>query len=440
MTDGTWENRIVGHGVEDPGSLLANPFNFRRHPKEQQDALEGALNTIGWIQRVIVNRTTGHLIDGHLRVELAMRKDSNPIPVTYVELSEAEEKLALATIDPIAGLAATDDELLQSLLDGVSADDEKLDEFLDSMRNDNDPTGGNTDEDDIPEPTLEPVTKPGDIWILGEHRLICGDSTKEGHMSALMDGEAADMVWTDPPYNVDYEGGTGEKTKIENDKMEDSAFRRFLLDSMRAMVRHTRDGGCAYVAHADSEGRNFRAAFEDGGWMLKQCLIWAKSSATLSRQDYNWQHEPILYGWKPGAAHYFAGDFTLTTIIDGEEDPEDMTRDKLLQIAQAVRQYSTILREDKPRENELHPTMKPVGLVRRCINASTKHGEIVLDGFGGSGTTLIACETIGRKARLVEFDPIFCDVIIKRWQEFTGGDARRKDDGEAFCDIEGQAA
>jgi len=438
MSEVEWNNRIVRFGTEDPAMLLANPFNFRRHPKDQQDALEGTLNTIGWIQDVIVNVTTGHMIDGHLRVELAMRKGAKEVPVKYVELTEEEEKIALATLDPISGLAINDTELLQDILDGLKPVDDQLAAFLDSMREDSDdPEPGETDEDEIPEPEPNPVTQRGDIWVMGMHRLICGDTTSEADMDALMNGEQADMVWTDPPYNVDYEGGTGAKTKIENDKMDDQAFRRFLLDSLGNMARVTKPGGCAYVAHADSEGRNFRAAMQDSGWMLKQCLIWVKSSATLSRQDYNWQHEPILYGWRPGAGHYFCGDFTLTTVVDEEPDLDDMDKAQLLEYATHLRSLvlSTVIRADKPKENDLHPTMKPVSLVRRCITASSRHDEIVLDGFGGSGTTLIACETINRRARLVEFDPVFADVIVRRWQEFTGQPAILESTGQTFDEV-----
>ena len=433
-----WENRIIHYGEESPEDLLANPFNFRRHPKEQQEALEGTLEAVGWVQNVIVNARTGHMIDGHLRVELALRRGITTVPITYVELSEAEEKLILASLDPITGLAHTDESLLQELLAELHTDNEKLAAFLETMRDggDDTPKVGNTDEDDIPEAPKVPVSEKGELWILGKHRLYCGDSTKPEDLQALMQGEEADLVWTDPPYNVDYEGGSGAKTKIENDSLDDAAFRRFLSDSLTNMASVTREGGCAYVAYADRAGLDFMSAFESSGWNFSQNIVWVKNKAPLSWSDYNWQHEPILYGWKPGAAHYFAGDFTLTTVIDDEQDPEEMTKDELLQVVHQIRAQmpSSVIRADKPVRSELHPTMKPVGLVRRCINASSRHGEIVLDGFGGSGTTLIACETIGRQARLVEYDPIFVDVIIERWQEFTGLQAIRERDGVLFDD------
>lgn len=192
------------------------------------------------------------------------------------------------------------------------------------------------------------------------------------------------------------------------------------------------------MAHADSEGRNFRTAYQAAGFDLKQCLIWAKSTATLSRQDYNWQHEPILYGWKPGAAHYFSEDYTLTTLIDDAPDINDLSKDELKAIAQAVLDRSTVQRFNKPRENDLHPTMKPVALVRRCIEASCRRTETVLDPFGGSGTTLIAAETVWRYARLCELDPVFAQVIIERWQDFTGKEAVRED-GETLSSLQAAA-
>lgn len=437
----TMKNRIVREADVPPGELLANPFNYRMHPKFQREVMGAALKEIGWLQRVMVNQTTGHMIDGHLRVELALEQGEPSVPVSYVEVTEAEERKALATFDPITGLAETDNELLQALLGSVKAEEETLQEYLDSMK-DEDELPPDPEEDDIPPVPTVPAVKKGEVWILGEHRLICGDTTKPADIDVLMpEGESAGMVWTDPPYNVDYEGGSGAKTKIENDKMGNEAFRKFLLESFVSLVRRTVEGGCIYIAHADSEGRNFRAAMEDAGWLLKQCLIWVKNSATLSRQDYNWQHEPILYGWKPGAGHFFAGDFTLTTVIDDQKAIDEMTKEEMEIELREMRALApvSVIRVDKPHVADLHPTMKPVALVRRCVNASSKHGDIVLDGFGGSGTTLIACETIGRRARLVEFDPIFCDVIIRRWQEYSGKQAHREDDGVLFDEISEEA-
>lgn len=436
----SWKNRIVGEAMVPPDQLLANPFNYRMHPKYQRNAMRGALAELGWLQRVIVNKTTEHMIDGHLRVELAL-EDGESVPVTYVELSEQEERLALSTFDPLTGLAEIDNDILQDLLKAVHAEDDDLDQFLDSMRDDPGTEEEPAGEDDIPEPKPDPVTAAGDVWILGDHRLICGDTTKSAVLDLLMGEELADMVWTDPPYNVDYDGGAKPGNNIDydikHDNVSDKKFQALLNSSIGNLSRVTKRGGVFYVAYSHSSEDGFRTAMAASGLLIKQCLIWAKSKATLTWHDYNQQHEPILYGWKPGAAHYFAGDFTLTTLIDDLQDPEEMSKDDLVNLVNEIRAIAStsVLRFDKPHQNKLHPTMKPVALVRRCINASSRHGEIVLDGFGGSGTTLIACEAIGRKARLVEFDPVFCDVIIQRWQEYSGKQAQRESDGVMFNNL-----
>jgi site-specific DNA-methyltransferase (adenine-specific) len=252
-------------------------------------------------------------------------------------------------------------------------------------------TEGLTDEDAIPEVPKEPKTKLGDVYILGEHRLMCGDSTSIEAVEKLTDG-LVDILVTDPPYNVNYEGATKDKLKIMNDSMDDEQFRQFLRDAFVAADAVMKQGAVYYIWHADSEGYNFRGACRDAGWKVRQTLIWAKDSMVMGRQDYHWKHEPCLYGWKEGAAHLWAADRKQTTIIECK----------------------------KPRVNDIHPTMKPVELMEYQILNNTKGQDVVLDLFGGSGSTLIACEKTGRKARLMELDPKYCDVIVKRWEEFTG--------------------
>ena len=264
------------------------------------------------------------------------------------------------------------------------------------------PAEGLTDADEVPEPPEEPVTKPGDLWILGDHRLLCGDSTDTVALERLMDGANADLWLTDPPYNVNYEGGTG--LKIQNDNMKDAEFRQFLKDVYIAANCFLRPGAAFYIWHADSEGYNFRGAAVDVNWKVRQCLIWLKSSLVMGRQDYQWKHEPCLYGWTEGAAHTWNSD----------------------------RKQTTILEFDKPSRNGEHPTMKPVGLFEYQMFNSTKSGDIVLDSFGGSGTTMIAAERINRKARLMELDPAYCDVIVKRWEDFTGKKAILEEASEAI--------
>ena len=261
------------------------------------------------------------------------------------------------------------------------------------------------DEDEIPErPPAR--TKFGDIYQLGDHRLMCGDSTDEKQVQRLMKGEFADMVWTDPPYNVALGMETKEQAKarnrrtdgliVQNDKMSDEDFRKFLFKVYTQMYAITKPGGGIYVAHADSEGYNFRGAAKDAGWMIKQCLIWKKSSLVMGRQDYHWIHEPILYGWKDGGAHSWYAD----------------------------RKQTTVLEFAKPSRNGVHPTMKPVELVEYCLENSSKLSDIIFDAFGGSGTTLIASEKLHRKCRMLELDPHYCDVIVERWEKYTGSKAK----------------
>ena len=268
-------------------------------------------------------------------------------------------------------------------------------------------TDGLIDPDDAPVVQENPVTVPGDVWVIGKHRLLCGDSTSVDDLTKLTGGQLVDMWLTDPPYNVAYEGGTKEKLTIKNDEMGDNQFRQFLRDAYTAADTVMKPGAVFYIWHADSEGYNFRGAAKDAGWTVRQCLIWKKSSMVMGRQDYHWKHEPCLYGWKDGAGHLWAAD----------------------------RKQTTILEFDKPSRNGEHPTMKPVALFEYQMLNNTKGGDLVLDSFGGSGTTLIAAEKNGRTAMLMELDPRYCDVIVKRWQQFTGKIAVHAETGQPFAEV-----
>jgi site-specific DNA-methyltransferase (adenine-specific) len=246
--------------------------------------------------------------------------------------------------------------------------------------------------DEVPDKPETATTKPGDIWTLGDHRLLCGDSTSDADISSLMAGTKADMIFTDPPYGIAYVGKTKKRLTIQNDAMSDADFSAFLGKAFSAM-RKVCDGGAPYyVCHADGKTMLFRQALLDSGFEVKQSVIWAKQSFVLGRQDYQWQHEPILYGWATGASHKWYGGRTQTTVWE----------------------------IDRPTRSEEHPTMKPVELCARAIRNSSRKGDTVLDLFGGSGSTLIACEHTGRKACLCEIDPLYCDVIVKRWEQATG--------------------
>jgi DNA modification methylase len=259
------------------------------------------------------------------------------------------------------------------------------------------PPASGGEEDEVPEPPTDPITNPGDLIILGDHRLLCGDATVISDVERLMDGQRADVVWTDPPYNVGYSGKTADALTIENDSMPDEAFRQFLHDAFVSALTVTKPGGPVYVSHADMQGHVFRTAFISAGWSLRSCLVWVKNSMVLGRSDFQWRHEPILYGWAPGAAHVWHGD----------------------------RKQTTVLEFDRPSRNAEHPTMKPTPLIEYCIGNSSLRGDRVLDLFGGSGSTLIACENTGRKAYLMELDPKYVDVIVTRWENATGKKAVR---------------
>lgn len=249
-----------------------------------------------------------------------------------------------------------------------------------------------SDEDEANAPTR---CNPGDVWKLGQHRLMCGDSTNPDNVATLMNGELADLLVTDPPYNVDYEGSDGKK--IANDNMDDAAFVDFLTKAFNCATNSMKAGAAYYIWHADSKGLEFRQALMNAGFTLRQTLIWVKNALVMGRQDYQWKHEPCLYGWKDGAGHYFIDD----------------------------RSQCTVLEEKKPVKNDIHPTMKPVKLMGRHITNSSKPKALVLDLFGGSGSTLIACEELGRRCNMMEYDTRYCDAIIDRWEKLTGQTAER---------------
>lgn len=283
-----------------------------------------------------------------------------------------------------------------------------------------------SDEDAANAPTR---CAPGDVWVLGRHRLMCGDSTKETDVAKLMSGTQAHLLLTDPPYNVDYQGGTKDKMKIANDNMDDVAFVGFLTAAFNCATQAMKPGAAFYIWHADSKGWEFRSALKESGFTLRETLIWVKNALVLGRQDYQWRHEPCLYGWKEGAPHYFIDDRCQSTVIeDAGMDYRKLKKDELLKLVLQLTDVSTpntVLYEDKPTKNDLHPTMKPVKLMARLIKNSTRQEEIVLDLFGGSGSTLIACEQIKRQCYMMEYDPKYCDAVIDRWEKLTGEDAKQ---------------
>lgn len=363
--------------------------------KDFQD-LVGSIRTLGYAEPILINED-GTIIGGHQRYNALLYLGWEEADVVVYPCSKVKEKalnVALNKIDGRWDTVKLVNILEQINLEGVDftvtgftqdeLDDLKVDLQVETATEDED-----FDIDNAYDSIEEPETRRGDIWILGRHRLMCGDSTRQEDIDKLMNGEQADLVITDPPYNVNYEGTAG---KIQNDNMDDESFYDFLINFQKAMVSVMRMGAAAYIFHADSKGHLFRDSFIEAGLKLAECLIWEKNSLVLGRQDYHWRHEPILYGWKEGEAHYFV---------------DDRTQD-------------TILCEDKPRESKLHPTMKPIPLVARLMKNSSKPGWNVLDPFGGSGTSIMAAEQLNRTAFSMELDEKFCDVIVRRWEEYTG--------------------
>jgi DNA modification methylase len=380
----------------DIESLIPYARNSRTHSDSQVAQIAASIKEFGFTNPVLID-ADGGIIAGHGRIMAARKLGLVEIPcIRLGHLTEAQKRAYVIADNKLALNAGWDTEMLVNELrdlEGMDFDLEltgfSAEELADMLAVKEE---GKTDEDDAPEVPVEPITKPGDIWILGKHRLMCGDSCSTNDMEKLCDGQLVDMWLTDPPYNVAYEGKTKDALTIQNDSMDDDQFRQFLRDAYVTADIVMKPGAVFYIWHADSEGYNFRGAAQDAGWKVRQCLIWKKSTMVMGRQDYHWKHEPCLYGWKEGAGHLWATD----------------------------RKQTTILEFDKPSRNGEHPTMKPVALFEYQMLNNTKGGDIVLDSFGGSGTTLIAAEKHGRYARLMELDPKYCDVIVKRWEDFTG--------------------
>lgn len=430
----------------DIDKLIPYANNARTHSDEQIEQIQLSIREFGFVNPILVDRDF-NIIAGHGRLLAAKAEGLSKIPCVPVEhLTEAQRKAYMIADNRLAEKAGWDMDILRVELEelremdfnieltGFSVDEFEEMDFSELQE---------AIEDNYEaEPPEKPSAKPGDLYKLGRHRLMCGDATILNDVEILMGGKKADMVFTDPPYNVDYEGGTEDKLKIQNDKMDDDSFYQFLYDSFVNMFIVTAAGGGIYICHADSEGINFRTAMRDAGWLQKQCLIWAKNSIVMGRQDYHWKHEPILYGWKPGAAHKWYGGRKTATVIDDfasvvvqeQEDGVLLTITEGLnaltikvpsyEVARAGDDSDTsVWRIEKPLRNAEHPTMKPVSIPARAIRNSCKNNGIVLDLFGGSGSTLIAAEQFGRSCYTMELDPKYVDVIIDRWESFTGDKA-----------------
>jgi DNA modification methylase len=407
-----WRNRIIGHGDEDPAQLLANPKNWRLHPKAQQDALAGVLKEVGWVQDIIINKRTGFMIDGHARVALAISAGER-VPVVFVDLSEQEEALIIATLDPLSAMAVADEDLLAELIGSLDVSDAAVKALLDELAG-NKLKAGLTDDDAVPALSPKSITQTGDCWLLGAHRLLCGDATDLAVVERLMAGQMADMVFSDPPYGVDLTNTQNIASRrrsdgavITNDALDLPALTAFLRAAFTNGVSVTRAGAVWYITgpHGPVGVAFSQALMEIGVW--RQSLVWVKDSPVMGRLDYHYRHEPIYYGWTPGASH-----------------ARVPTRDQ-----------NTVWEIPRPKSSPEHPTMKPVALVERALTNSSKAGDLCLDPFSGSATTLIACEKTSRVARLLEIEPRYVDVAIRRWQAFTGRIATLEEDGRTFTEV-----
>jgi len=374
---------------------------YDKNPRNNDGAVESTANSIkefGWQQPIVVDKNN-IVIVGHTRLKAAEKLKLDTVPVLVADnLSEEQVKAYRLADNKTGELADWDMALLNEELEGIAELD--MDDFGFELAEDSEEVVDDDFDVEVPD---DPTSKLGQIYQLGNHRLMVGDSTDTKQVEALMGGQQADLLVTDPPYNVALGmGGSVDEARkrhrrtdglvIMNDKMEDSKFREFLVSVYKAAKNNMKAGASFYIWHADSERFNFEGAAKDVGWQVRETLIWNKNSITLGRQDYQWKHEPCLYGWNEGGSHAWYSD----------------------------RKQSTVLNFDRPTSSKLHPTMKPVPLFDYQIKNSSKQGDLVLDLFGGSGTTMIACEQNGRHAYLMELDPKYADVIITRWEEFTG--------------------
>lgn len=415
------------------------------------DRMVAVIREFGFRLPVLALSTTGELVDGHLRLKAALAMGLREVPVMLADDMTPEQIRAFRLlVNRSATWASWDEDLLAGEITALieAGFDVTLTGFdqseLDKLLRENVAT--EKDPDALPAVPTAPVVREGDLWLLGRHRLLCGDACSSLAVGQLMAGKPASMVFTDPPYNVDYEGRAG---KIKNDKMSAADFEAFLLASMQQMLAVLVPGGGVYVCHSEAgEGLAFRQIFKRAGFRFASCLIWNKGQAVLGRSDYQWQHEPILYGWKPGAAHKWHGNRKQKTVLEANLPAAVQQEDGSWTLLLDGRLYrltgenlnleemsGTVINVPKPPKNEDHPTPKPVDLVETCVSNSSRSGGTVYEPFSGSGSTIIACERLGRSCCAMELDPRYAQVDIVRWQDFTGKQALRESDGLLFDEL-----
>jgi DNA modification methylase len=430
--------QIVNIKIKDLKPAKYNPRKELTPEDEEYKKIKRSIEEFGYIEPIIINKDMT-IIGGHQRANVLKDLGYNEVECIIVDLDKTKEKALNIALNKITGewdytklsdlLLDLDTENYDLTLTGF--DTFEIENMLAPITDGEIEVIEDNFEVEVPE---EPKSKLGDIYQLGNHRLMCGDSTSEEDVAKLMNGEIADLVVTDPPYNVaigieDIEEAKIRKRRtdgllIQNDAMEDEKFYNFLKKAFVNIYNNIKSGGVFYVWYASREVVNFQTALEKAGLTVKQELIWNKNSLVMGRQDYQWKHEPCLYGWKEGEAHYFVDDRTQTTIIEDEkQDFTKMRKEELVKLLEEI--YSdkistTIIKEKRPSVSDLHPTMKPIKLIARQVKNSSKIGEKVLDLFGGSGSTLITCEQLNRNCYMMEYDPHYVDVIINRWEQYTG--------------------
>lgn len=399
--------------------LLEYKNNAKEHPQWQIEQIVESIEKFGFNDPIAIDENNT-IIEGHGRLYALQEMGAEEVEcIRLSHLGENEKKAYILAHNKLTMNTEFDADLLAQELGEIEGIDMSsfgflMDPLIEVVEDDFD------DEAAIEQP--EPIAKLGDMYQLGEHFLMCGDSTDFIAVKKLCGEALMDLLVTDPPYNVAYEGKTEDALTIENDNMDDAKFREFLKAAFACADGVMRPGAAFYIWHADSEGFNFRGACRDIGWTVRQCLIWNKNQMVLGRQDYQWKHEPCLYGWKDGAAHYFVDDRNLLTVLEEESELKKMSKAELINYILEIQEQTatTVINEVKPSRNGLHPTMKPLRLIERLVRNSSKKGENVLDLFNGSGSTLMVCEQLGRRYYGMELDPRYVDATIERWEEFTG--------------------
>jgi len=451
MSPGGWQNRIVEQGEADPNVLLPNPLNWRAHPAEQSQVLESVLETVGWVDRIIVNKRTGRLVDGHLRVALAKRRGIPQVPVSYVDLSEEEERLVLATFDPITGMALAEQAVLNDLLEQVSTDNPVLQGFLDAMA-----AAPDAELEQVPDdweqeeqgPALQSPpealrekwgTALGQLWTVpsrtlpgGSHRLVCGDAANSRVVARLMGRHRGRWMWTDPPYGVDYTGRTKDQLKIQNDLA--GGLGELLANAFRLADRYLVEGAPVYIAHpAGPLSLVFGATVLAVGWHFHETLVWVKNSMVPGHSDYHYKHEPVMYVskgerlWYPDSGEP-GGQPELPQVVQqglrakGKDPADYPNRHGFILYGwkgkgrkwYAGRDQTSVFEVDRPSRSALHPNMKPPELIARHLRNSSQQGDIGYEPFTGSGSTFVAAERMGRLCYGAELDPCYVAVALQR--------------------------